>query len=119
VRLKYGIIPFILLLLAIAVWPQNQHYIQVTWNAYTQGTDAATNINVYRSSIAGGPYTKLSSVPVSSVSYNDTTCPITTVCYYVMTAVDASGFESSYSTEVSATMPVGPLGLAGVKAVAK
>jgi fibronectin type 3 domain-containing protein len=117
---KTGIACLALFLFAVLAWPQNQHYIQIAWSSYTQGTDAATGINVYRSATTGGPYSKLngSAIAITATSYNDTTCPVATACFYVLTTIDASGFESPYSTEVSATQPTGPLGLQGVKATA-
>jgi chitinase len=96
---------------------QTQHNIVITHAAYVQGSDVATGINVYRSATTGGPYTKLTATPLSlTAAYTDTTCPSGTKCFYVETAVDATGFESVNSGESSAVMPGSPLGVPGVVA---
>jgi hypothetical protein len=61
--------------------------------------------NVYRASITGGPYMKLNSSPVSSLQYLDTTVSSGQTYFYVATAVDSVGSESTYSTEASAAVP--------------
>lgn len=37
-------------------------------------------------------FTKLANV--SAVTYTDTTCPVLTTCFYIVTAVDSTGHES-------------------------
>jgi hypothetical protein len=56
---------------------------------------------VYRSEIAGGPYTHLQDVAASD--YVDNTASNGTTYYYVVTAIDTSSNESGISSEVSAT----------------
>jgi hypothetical protein len=45
---------------------------------------------------APGGFTKIANV--TAVSYTDATCPNQVTCYYVVTAVDAQGFESQPSS---------------------
>lgn len=84
---------------------QLAHSVGLAWIAST--TPTVTGYNVYRSTVSGTSYTKINSllifVPV--VNYTDTTVQGATTYYYVTTAVDASGTESVYSNEVSATIP--------------
>jgi hypothetical protein len=61
--------------------------------------------NVYRASITGGPYMKLNSSPVSSLQYLDTAVSSGQTYFYVATAVDSAGSESTYSTEAAAAVP--------------
>jgi len=61
--------------------------------------------NVYRSLIAGGPYTKTNIDPILNPNYLDIGLPDSTTYYYVVTAVDVAGNESGYSEEASATIP--------------
>jgi fibronectin type 3 domain-containing protein len=61
--------------------------------------------NVYRSSISNGPYTKLNSPIVTSTTYVDSTVLASQTYYYVATSVDASGDETPFSNQVSATIP--------------
>jgi fibronectin type 3 domain-containing protein len=61
--------------------------------------------NVYRSTVSGGSYTKVNSSPVSGVSYTDSTVQGGTTYFFVTTAVDGSGNESTFSNEVQAIIP--------------
>jgi fibronectin type 3 domain-containing protein len=61
--------------------------------------------NTYSSTTTGGPYTKLTSTPTPGTTYTDSTVKSGLTYYYVLTAVDSSGVESSYSTQISAIIP--------------
>ncbi len=78
------------------------HSVTLTWTA---STSTVSGYNVYRSTVSGGPYTKLTSTPVAATTYADTTVQAGQTYFYVVTSVDSSGVESAYSTEVSATVP--------------
>jgi fibronectin type 3 domain-containing protein len=93
-----------LLFLAPSAKAQSTHFIQVGWT-YAQGTDLAVGFNVYRSLTATGLDTKLNSttIPLATLSYQDTTGNGGTLYFYVVTAVDISGIESVNSPQVSAT----------------
>jgi len=78
------------------------HSVSLNWTA---STSTVSGYNVYRSTTSGSGYTKINSGLVSSVSYSDTTVVNGTTYYYVTTAVDASGNESTYSNEASAVIP--------------
>ena len=64
-----------------------------------------TQNRIYRSTVSGGPYTLIGSVAAGSAypSYNDRTVVAGTTYFYVVTAVNASGAESGYSNQASAT----------------
>jgi hypothetical protein len=61
--------------------------------------------NVYRSAQSGGPYTRLNSPLVTSASYVDANVTAAQTYYYVGTSVDSTGDETTYSNQVSATIP--------------
>jgi hypothetical protein len=71
----------------------------------TPNSSNVTGYNVYRSSTSSGPYSKLNSVLVASPNYVDSTVVAAQIYYYVATSVDASGVESAYSNQVTATIP--------------
>lgn len=108
-----------ILLLAAVLVTAAPHSIDLAWS-YTQGTDVATGFNVYRSTLTGGPYTKLTSAPlaVSQLSFSDTTGTGGTKYFYVITAVDSLGAESANSNESTAiflaSSPNAPAGLTAV-----
>jgi fibronectin type 3 domain-containing protein len=60
---------------------------------------------VYRSTLSGSAYTKINSSLVAGLSYSDSTVQNSTTYFYVTTAVDSNGLESSFSNEMSAPIP--------------
>ncbi len=78
------------------------HSVDLSWSA---GTSSAVGFNVYRGAQTGGPYTRLNSSLVASMSYADVNVLSGQTYYYVTTDVDSSGLESSYSNEAFATIP--------------
>jgi fibronectin type 3 domain-containing protein len=75
------------------------HSVALTWTP-TQG---ATSYNVYRGTVHGGPYTKLSSGN-GSPAYIDVQVTHNQTLYYVVTAV-SNNEESGYSNEAQAIIP--------------
>ena len=55
----------------------------------------------YRSTVSGGPYTKLVSSLIAGTSYSDANVTSGTEYYYVVTAVSADGGESTYSAQIA------------------
>ena len=78
------------------------HSVTLNWTA---STSTVSGYNVYRSTVSGGPYAKLNSTLIATTTYTDTAVQSGQTYYYVVTAVDSSGVESVYSTQVSATVP--------------
>ncbi|MGB8323409.1 MAG: fibronectin type III domain-containing protein, partial [Candidatus Acidiferrum sp.] len=74
--------------------------VSLSWS----GSTGATSYYVKRSTVTGGPYTKISSP--AAASYTDASVTNGTKYFYVVSAANASG-ESANSSEVSAT-PVAP-----------
>lgn len=82
--------------------PQTAHSVALTWNA---STSTVSGYNAYRGTVSGGPYTKINSSLVAVLNYMDSTVLNGTTYYYVTTAVDSSGNESTFSNEVPAAIP--------------
>lgn len=78
------------------------HKVTLDWNA---STSAVSGYNVYRGGATGGPYARVSPSQVGGLSYADSSVNAGATYYYVVTAVDNAGTESSYSNEVSAAIP--------------
>ena len=78
------------------------HAATLTWTA---STSSVSGYNLYRSSISGGPYTKINSSPIVTTSYVDSTVQAGLTYYYVVTSMDSTGTESTYSNQVLATIP--------------
>jgi len=79
----------------------SQHSVALTWDASAQ----ATGYNVYRGSVSGGPYSKINSTLNPSTNYTDSSVQSGQTYYYVTTAVDSQGAESSYSNQAQAAVP--------------
>src|SRR6267143_535336 len=78
------------------------HTVALTWNA---STSTVTGYNVYRSTVSGTGYTKINSSLVALLSYTDSTVLNSTTYFYVTTAVDSTGIESTFSNEANAVVP--------------
>lgn len=81
---------------------QVNHTVVLQWSASASGD--VTGYNVYRGRVSGGPYTKIMN-DVNALDYNDTSVQASTSYFYVVTAMNSSGLESTYSNEVSAAIP--------------
>jgi hypothetical protein len=82
--------------------PQQVHSVALSWNA---STSTVSGYNIYRSTLSGGSYLRINSSLVAGLSYTDSTVQNTTTYYYVTTAVDSTGTESTFSNQVSAAIP--------------
>ena len=81
------------------------HSVDIAWDASTSAT--LQGYNVYRSTVSGGPYSKISpTVATSTLLFTDATPVSGKQYFYVVTAVDTSGVESAASTQVAVTIPV-------------
>jgi len=79
-----------------------QHTVSLSWTA---STSTVSGYNIYRSATSGSAYIKLNGTLVPGVNYTDSTVQSGVTYYYVTTAVDSTGDESSYSNEASAVIP--------------
>jgi Abnormal spindle-like microcephaly-assoc'd, ASPM-SPD-2-Hydin len=86
---------------AVAAPTNSTENVALLWNAST--SKGVTGYYVYRSTKSGGPYSQLNSSPTSSTSYTDSGVAAGTY-FYVVAAVD-SGETSSYSNQVTVTVP--------------
>ena len=78
------------------------HSVALNW---VPSTSAVVGYNAYSSTQSGGPYTKLTSAPVTATSYTDTAVQAGQTYFFVVTSVDSSNVESANSAEVSALVP--------------
>jgi len=78
------------------------HYVDLSWTAST--SQGVTGYNVYRGTASGGPYSEITTAPVSGTSYTDSDVAAGTTYYYVATAVSGTE-ESSYSNQATAVVP--------------
>lgn len=79
-----------------------QHSVNLSWNP---STSQVMGYNVYRGSGASGPYAKLNSSPDANTTFTDGTVASAHTYYYVTTAVNSSGQESTYSNQVQVAVP--------------
>ncbi len=78
------------------------HSATLNWTA---SSSSVAGYNVYRSAVSGGPYTIVNSSLITTTQFTDSTVQAGGTYYYVVTSVDSTGANSSYSNEVSATIP--------------
>ena len=78
------------------------HSAKLSWTA---STSAVIGYNVYRGTVSGGPFTRLTASVDAAITYSDNSVQAGQTYYYVVTAVDSHSIESVYSNQVSATIP--------------
>jgi hypothetical protein len=76
--------------------------VSLNWTASTSPN--ISGYNVYRTTVLGGPYTKINSSLVVGTTYGDSVQSGQTY-YYVTTAVDTNQAESVYSNVATAIVP--------------
>jgi len=79
-----------------------QHHVSLSWSP---STSTVSGYNVYRSTTSGSGYVKLNSSLSVSTAYIDNAVTSGSTYFYVTTAVDSSGMESSFSNQVQAVIP--------------
>jgi hypothetical protein len=80
-----------------------QHIVDLSWNAST--STSVTGYNIYRGGATAGPFSKINPALNTSMNFSDSTVQSGQIYYYVTTAVDSAGIESSYSNQVQAAVP--------------
>ena len=90
--------------------------VSLSWTAVSDAT--LKGYNVYSSSSANGAYKLLTSTPITSTTYTDSSAVVGVTTYYHVTAVDASSGLESAAASASAialapvqTPPLAPTGL--------
>ena len=78
------------------------HAVSLRWSPSTSNV---VGYNVYRSSVPGGPYTKINPVLTPGTSYVDSSVQGGKTYYYVSTAIEPGGTESKYSNQMQAVIP--------------
>jgi len=79
------------------------NFVDLSWSPPSGG---AARYHVYRSRTPGGPYSKLTGTPVTTLTFRDTGASSVQANYYVVTAVNAGLGESLESAEISVTAQV-------------
>jgi hypothetical protein len=80
----------------------SHHSVALSWEP---GDQDFVGFNIYRSTVDGGPYTKINPKLDSSPSFTDSSVQGGLTYYYCATEVDAQGQESAYSNIAEATIP--------------
>ena len=81
---------------------QQIHQVSLNWRA---STSAVAGYNVYRSTVSGSGYVKMNTSLINALTYSDDSVSSGTTYFYVATAVDSGGDESSDSNQAVAVIP--------------
>jgi hypothetical protein len=79
------------------------HSVALNWAA--SSSSGVVGYYVYRSTVSGSSYTRITSSVVNALKYADSTVSSGKTYYYVVTAVNSSGAESAHSAQVDAVIP--------------
>jgi hypothetical protein len=77
--------------------------VSLSWSP--SSSSDVVGYNVYRGTISGGPYTKITPSPLGSMLDTDSGLSSGQTYYYVVTAVDSSNNESADSNQAVASIP--------------
>src|SRR5437773_9940451 len=81
-----------------------QHLVGLSWAPSTSAN--ITGYNVYRATVSGGAYSRISSGGlVAATLYDDGTVKSGTSYFYAVTTVNSSGIESVFCNQVKAVVP--------------
>jgi hypothetical protein len=80
-----------------------QHSVLLSWTASTSNN--IQGYKVYRSTVSGGPYSLVTSSPVTTTSFTDSSVSSGAAYFYVTTAIDSNKNESGYSNQATAIIP--------------
>ena len=81
---------------------QQVHSVALAWTA---STSTVAGYNLYRSTVNGSGYVKLNTSLINALTYSDDAVSSGTTYFYVATAVDSGGDESSNSNQAVAVIP--------------
>jgi len=81
---------------------QQAHSVSLSWIA---STSTVKGYNIYRSTSSGSGYVKLNTSLINALTYSDGSVSSGTTYFYVATAVDSGGDESSDSNQAVAVIP--------------
>jgi len=79
-----------------------QHSVSLSW---TENGSGIVGYNVYRGVTSGGPYAQINSALDPSTAYTDSSVVAGQTYFYVATAVEGNGTESTYSNETQEAIP--------------
>ena len=79
-----------------------QHSVNLSWQP---SASQVIGYNVYRGAKSGGPYAQLTSAADAATAYTDASVQGGQTYYYVVTAINSSKQESTYSNQVQAVVP--------------
>src|SRR6266851_42546 len=79
------------------------HAVSLSWLA--SSSSGVAGYYVYRSTVSGSSYTRITSSALSALKYTDGSVTSGKTYYYVVTAVTSSGTESALSGQVDAIVP--------------
>jgi fibronectin type 3 domain-containing protein len=79
------------------------HWVSLNWTA--SASPEIILYNVYEGTVSGGPYIRLGSLTGTTYEDGESGLAPGSTQYYVVTAVDDTGLESSHSNEASVLIP--------------
>lgn len=82
--------------------PPESYIVTLNWQP---SSSQVVGYNIYRGNTSGGPYSKINATLDPDTNYVDNSVAGNQTYYYVTTAVNSNGQESSYSNQAQVTTP--------------
>ena len=80
----------------------SQRRVVLQWRS---STSSVSGYNIYRSTMSGGPYSRINASVNASTSFVDDSVQRGRTYFYVIKAVNSKGWQSRYSNQVKVTVP--------------
>lgn len=80
----------------------SSHSVDLSWNP---SPSSVVGYNVYRGSVSGGPYARITGNPLNNLTFTDSAITSGQTYFYVVTALDSNSVESGFSNEAMAAIP--------------
>jgi hypothetical protein len=82
--------------------PVSGHSVSLVWSP---STSSVVGYHVYRGTLPGGPYSRVTPNTIGGPDFSDTTIASAGRYYYVVTALNSAGEESAFSNEAAVDFP--------------
>jgi fibronectin type 3 domain-containing protein len=79
------------------------HSVTLSWQPSTSA--GVTGYYVYRATVSGGPYARITGAETTAARYTDGSVVAGETYYYVVTALTLNGVESAHSGQIAAQVP--------------
>ena len=99
---RFAMLAWFGVFVAVPAWSAPGHHVTLNWKA---SVSPVKGYLVYRATSPKGPYTRITSDPVTATTYTDNSVAEGVTYFYQVTAISNKGAESVPTAQTKATVP--------------